>query len=191
MSLVMTLTAGALATTLAQTLAQSWMREPVENPAGPEISGRYAELQASGASGCNTAGTPLTLDIRILAAPPHYRSANIGEAAYNLGPGRGGSFTVAGQPRRTAHADGAERIAFAGGWIHSAGRYVDGISDGQLRGLVVVTLDRLPDGRLRVIAIERSERQNGTGTPVVADGRLDDGTHLREFERCGDWTGRD
>ena len=76
-----------LAMTLAASLAQSWMRPPVENPAGPDISGRYAELQASGVSGCNTAGVPRTLDIHILAEPPHYRSANIGEMAYDLGEG--------------------------------------------------------------------------------------------------------
>ena len=172
MSLVMTLAAGVLATTLAQPS----MRTPVGTPAGPEISGRYAELQASGASGCNTAGVPRTLDIRILAEPPHDRSANIGEVAYDLGPDRRGRFTVAGRPQRTARADGAERIAFGGGWIHTAGRYIDGVSDGQLRGRVAVTLERLPGGRLRVIAIKQSERRHDAGHAVIADGRLDDGT---------------
>lgn len=177
-----------LAMTLAASLAQSWMRPPVENPAGPDISGRYAELQASGVSGCNTAGVPRTLDIHILAEPPHYRSANIGEMAYDLGEGDapGGSFTVAGQPDRKALADGSWRVSIGGGWVHTAGRYVDGITDGQLRGRVEVELDRLADGTLRLVSITRAERQNDEGVPVVTDGRLPDGTELRPFSRCGD-----
>tara|TARA_A100001391_G_C4982588_1_gene255746 strand:- start:16 stop:564 length:549 start_codon:yes stop_codon:yes gene_type:complete len=177
-----------LAMTLAASLAQAWTGGLPDKPAGPEISGRYAELQASGVSGCNTAGVPRTLDIHILAAPPHDRSANIGEMAYDLGEGDapGGSFTVAGQPERTVQADGSWRVSIGGGWVHTAGRYVDGTTDGQLRGRVEVELDRLADGTLRLVSITETERRNGAGTPVVTDGRLPDGTELRPFARCGD-----
>lgn len=176
-----------LAMTLAASLAQSWMRQPVENPAGPDISGRFAELQADGTPSCDAPGRPRTLDIHILAEPPHYRSANIGEMAYGLGDGAlGGSFTVAGQPDRKALADGSERVGFGGGWVHTAGRFIDGIPDSQLRGLVEVELDRLADGTLRLVSITRAERQNDEGIPVVTDGRLPDGTELRPFSRCGD-----
>jgi hypothetical protein len=168
-------------------LAQAWMDEPVEAPAGPLISGVYAELQASGHSGCNTAGIPRSLDIDVLAQYPHPRSRNIGEMAYALGrdPALGGSFTVSGQPALTRHADGRASVSLGGGWINTAGRYEQGVSDGQLRGRVTVELERQADGRLRLVSLTRTERRDGEGDILVADGRLADGTELRLFERCG------
>ena len=177
-----------VAASLVQALAQGPVKSPdgPGMPVGPVISGEYAELQASGVSGCNTAGIPRTIDLRILAEPPHDRSANIGEMAYWLGhaPAQQGGFTVAGQPERTGQADGSAQITLGGGRLHTAGRHVDGISDGQLTGHVRVTLTLTPQGHLLLRELVETDRRGADPRVLVSHGTLADGARLRAFARC-------
>ena len=169
-------------------LAQAWMDAPVKDPVGPLISGRYEEVQANGAPGCVGAAFAHSLEIRVLGAPPHARSANIGEMSYWLGSAdneRDG-FTVAGQPERVEGADGSWRVRLRGGRINTVGLYQDGISSGQLTGRFEVELEVLPDDRLRILSLELASFRGSEAVAVITDGRRADGSELRPFERCGD-----
>ncbi len=151
------------------------------------LNGVYAELQASGHTGCNTAGIPRSLDIRVLSSPPHARSANIGEFGARLGPGDSTGFVVAGVPVLEADADGGHTVSLGGGHVNTVGRHVDGITDGQLRGHYDVRMRRDADGRLWLLEMNYADRHPSRITEIlVEDGRLPDGTVLRAFERCGD-----
>lgn len=171
-------------------LAQAWMDEPVKDPVGPLISGRYEEVPAHGGPGCVGAAFAHSLEIRVLGAPPHARSANIGEMSYWLGSAdneRDG-FTVAGQPERIAGAgaDGSWRVRLRGGRINTVGLYQDGISSGQLTGRFEVELEVLPDDRLRILSLELASFRGSEAVAVITDGRRADGSELRPFERCSD-----
>ncbi|WP_203291857.1 hypothetical protein [Maricaulis parjimensis] len=173
---------------LALIQAEPAKPEPAPEPAPDHtvLNGRWAELQASGHSGCHTAGIPRALDIRILPRPPHDRSDNIGEFGFYLAPNITSEFVVAGLPHLALpDAQGAQIVTLDGGWLNTVGREIDGISDGQLRGHYQFRMRLDAQDQLWLEDVRYSENRPRAGTDIlVEDGELPDGTVLRGFARC-------
>lgn len=169
-------------------LIQAGPVKPVMEIDFTAANGHWAEGQAGGVSGCEAGGASRRLDIRILAEPPHERSDNIGEFTADLGDGTGASFVVNAIHVLMDEAGGQD-IQIGGGQVNTVGRYIDGITDGQLRGQADLDLRLDADGRLHLLALRQAEgRDPRSAENLVVDGALPDGTELRAFERCGNST---
>lgn len=146
------------------------------------LSGHYAERTGEGGSACGAAGQVRTLDIYLLARPPHYRSANTGLIEGDLSSD-GFAFTLTGADMEPM-AEGSQSVSLRGGRIHTVGIYESGISSGMLTGQFTAQLVRLDSGDLMLESAGFEPRGVGRAETYVRDGRLPDGTRLRRFERC-------
>ena len=169
-------------------LIQAESVKPVMEIDFTAANGHWAEGQAGGVSGREAGGAARRLDIRILTEPPHERSDNIGEFTADLGGGTGTSFVV-NAISVLLDDTGGQSIQIGGGQVSTVGRYIDGITDGQLRGQVDVDMRLDAEGRLHLLALRHAEgRDPRSAESLVTDGALPDGTELRAFERCGNST---